>query len=194
LSRAVRLTLLCHGATTTRREAAFPDDQPLAPGEAEKAAGLRPLLPDGVTVLVSPARAARQTAEALSLGHVVDPALRDLDHGRWAGRPIAEIERQEPENLRLWVSDPDAAPHGGELRTQLMARMAGWMDERIASGGRYLVITHPAVIRAIVLHVLGAPAASWSRIDVEHLGVTDIRSDGRRWTLRSINARPGSVA
>ena len=48
-----------------------------------------------------------------------------------------------------------------------------------------VAVTHAAVIRAAILAVMGASAACFARIDVTPLSLTDLRSDGRRWTLRA---------
>ncbi|GHJ93227.1 hypothetical protein SNE510_27460 [Streptomyces sp. NE5-10] len=34
--------------------------------------------------------------------------------GRWCGRTLEEVAGAEAEAVSLWLSDPAAAPHGGE--------------------------------------------------------------------------------
>jgi broad specificity phosphatase PhoE len=63
--------------------------------------------------------------------------------------------------------------------------VAGWLDDLRGEPGHTLAVTHAAVIRAAILAVIGAPAACFARIDVTPLGLTDLRGDGRRWTLRA---------
>jgi hypothetical protein len=46
-------------------------------------------------------------------------------------------------------------------------------------------VTHPVVIQAAMLAILGAPAPAFRNIDVAPLTALDIRSDGRRWAIRS---------
>ncbi|MGO7793307.1 histidine phosphatase family protein, partial [Rhizobium ruizarguesonis] len=53
----------------------------------------------------------------------IDQALCDYDHGRWAVRSIAAVGTEEPENLMGWMSDPEAAPHGGESILDLRTRI-----------------------------------------------------------------------
>ncbi|MHB1796159.1 MAG: histidine phosphatase family protein, partial [Acidobacteriaceae bacterium] len=48
-----------------------------------------------------------------------------------------------------------------------------------------LAVTHPAVVRAAVVLTLQAPAQSLWRIDIPPVSVTDIRSNGQFWSLRS---------
>jgi broad specificity phosphatase PhoE len=64
------------------------------------------------TAWTSPALRARQTAAALQLEAMVDPALKDVDLGRWVGRSFADVQETEPEEIAAWTSRSDAAPHG----------------------------------------------------------------------------------
>lgn len=185
MSRLLRLTLLCHGATPSSRAAAFAADDPLADGEAGRVARILPLLPKAGRLVSAPALCARQTAEILSPEFVVDPELRDISYGRWAGETIASLGVSEPDALAAWRADADAAPHGGESLTRFLARISDWLAVHMREEGHLVAVTHPAVIRAALLSILGAPAAAFWNIDVEHLSVTDLRSDGRRWALRS---------
>jgi broad specificity phosphatase PhoE len=178
-----RLTWICHGATTASRKALFPLDEPLE-GEAAEEAGKMAAPPRADRIVMSPALRARQTAEALSLEARIDLALRDCDHGRWAGKSIAAIEAEEPENLMAWMSDPEAAPHGGESLVDLRTRVAGWMDSESALGGHVIAVSHAAVIRAAVAHVLEAPLSSFWLSDIEPLAIVRMTSNGRRWSLR----------
>jgi broad specificity phosphatase PhoE len=182
-----RITLICHGATAATRRAAFPTDEPLEDetSEAIVAFGLRLRRAD--RVLTSPLVRARQTAAALELDVQEDQALRDLDHGRWAGRTIADVHATEPEAFAAWLGDDAAAPHGGETRSELRRRLAAFMQSQTRATGHTVCVTHAAVVRTVVLHVLDAPAASFWRIDVEPMSTTDVRFDGRRWALRSVN-------
>ncbi|WP_088343536.1 MULTISPECIES: histidine phosphatase family protein [Rhodomicrobium] len=180
-----RLTLICHGATAATRDARFPRDEPLEPKEAARAAALAGGLRRADLVLTGPAQAARQTAAEFAPEAVVEAALRDCDYGDWSGRSIAEIHAEDPDGLAAWLTEPDAAPHGGESIEALCARISVWLDACRARGGHIVAITHNTVIRAALLAVLDAPLASFWRIDIEPLGLLDLRSDGTRWSLRA---------
>jgi broad specificity phosphatase PhoE len=180
-----RITLICHGATSASRSLAFPLDEPIEPKAAERAAALREKLRRPDRIWTSPALRARQTAEALALGAVTDPHLKDCDYGRWAGRPLLDIRQEEPENVAAWLRDAAAAPHGGESVVDLMRRVAGWLDLRGRDAGHHIVITHASVIRAAVLHALKAPAECFWHVDIGPLSIIDLRNDGHRWTWRA---------
>lgn len=182
-----RLTFICHGTTAATRRAAFPADEPLEEQARIDAATLRDRLRRPDRALTSPTLRARQTAEALSLDAREEPALRDLDCGRWAGRALVEIGAAEPGGVQAWLSDPSAAPHGGEALCDLHLRVAAWMHDYGGAAGHTVIVTHAAVIRAAILHVLDAPLSSFWRVDVGPLSLTDVRHDGRRWVLRAAN-------
>lgn len=184
-----RLTLLCHASTDAVRRAAFPADEPLDERGAAQAAAAVGSLDSFDSAWTSPALRARQTAAALGLSAQDDVALRDCDFGRWAGLRLAELQEQEPEAVAAWVADPAAAPHGGESILDVLRRAGTWLDARREERGRAIAVTHPAVIRAAVIHALGAPPSAFWRIDVEPLSVTDLRRNGDRWTLRSTGCR-----
>jgi broad specificity phosphatase PhoE len=185
-SMPTNITLICHGATLANRSAAFPLDESLEDRAMAQAAALRATLRRADRAWTSPAIRARQTAAALSLDPVTDLMLRDCDYGRWAGRQLSEVQDAEPEGVAAWLTDTDAAPHGGESIADLLRRVATWLDQHHRDGGHGIAITHATVIRAAILHAIGAPARSFWCVDVGPLSVTDLRSDGASWKWRAI--------
>jgi hypothetical protein len=49
-------------------------------------------------------------------------------------------------------------------------------------------VAHPAVLRATAIAALNAPPALFWRLDAGPLTRLELRSDGRRWTLRALAA------
>jgi len=116
-----RLTLVAHASTAATARAVFAGDEGLEPrGAAAAAAATR--LRRVTRTVCSPARAAVETAAALGLAATVDAGLADWDLGEWRGRALDEVA-----GVAEWVADPDAAPHGGESLTALLARVAAWL-------------------------------------------------------------------
>ena len=177
-----RLALICHAATSATRLSAFPLDEPVEPQALDGAA-----LPSNLRApkhcWTSPARCAVQTADALALRAVPEPLLRDCDYGRWAGRTLADVERDEPEAMAQWLGDPAAAPHGGETISALIERAGGWLAGLNELSGQIVAVTHQSVIRAALVHVLGAPPQTFWRIDVPPLAIVELKSNGARWAL-----------
>jgi len=178
---ATTLTLISHASTDAVRRAAFPQDEPLDSfGERDCAKARRLRRFDHAWV--APERRAIQTAQALGIVGTIEPALRDADHGRWAGKALAEIE---PETLAAWLSDAVPPPHGGETVQAVLERVAGWMD-RQADAGHSVAVTHPAILRAAIAHALDVGVGSFRRIDVAPLDAA-VLSFSTRWRLRSLS-------
>lgn len=179
-----RLILLCHAATAATRANRFPADDSIEPAAAATLPGLAARLPRFDSALCGRERRVRETAAALEVAVEPVAALDDWDLGRWRGRDLAEVSAAELEAFPAWMSDPESAPHGGESLAALLGRVGAWLAG-MASARRMLAVTHPAVARAAIVHVLGAPATAFWRIDAGPLALVDLRHDGRRWALRS---------
>lgn len=178
-----RLVLICHAATAATRAAAFPADEPVEhPPAAET---IRADL-----ALMGPALACRETASALGLSATVDESLRDCDYGTWRGRTLSELAETSPAAVQEWLTDPAAAPHGGESTNALLTRVGAWLDALPRDHQRIVAVTHPAVVKAAVVHaILGTPQSFW-RIDVAPLSRTVLSGRPTSWTLRSLTASP----
>jgi broad specificity phosphatase PhoE len=181
---SARLTLLSHAPTAATRRSAFPMNEPLE--DLAKLSTLNWQSPRTQQILTAPELRAWQTAEALNLIATPIPELRDLDYDTWQGRTLTDLHTEDPEAIAQWFTDPTAAPHQGESITALITRVQNWLATlTVEETGHTLAITHPAVIRAAILHTLNAPPQSFWRIDIAPLTLTDLRHNGRTWTLRS---------
>jgi broad specificity phosphatase PhoE len=180
-----RLTLISHAPLRSQRRAAFPLDESLEAREAARVAALRWQAPRAQHVLTGPELSTQQTAQALGLAAAVAPELRDCDYGTWRGHEFDELHSANPESILAWLTDPSAAPHGGESVMSLIERVGRWLDGR-STQGHTIAITHPAVIRSAVVCALHAPHQAFWRIDIAPLSLTDIRFRGTVRTLRSV--------
>lgn len=145
-------------------------------------------LPAGHEAFCSPALRARQTAAAAGLECRTEPRLAECDFGRWAGRTLSDICREDPAAAECWMTDPDARPHGGETLTELSDRVGVWLAETAgADDGCLVAITHGGVIKAAVTHVLRAPLMAFWQIDAQPLTLTELQVRGRRWTVTRVN-------
>jgi broad specificity phosphatase PhoE len=179
VSEVVRLTLVTHAMTDAMAAGRFPTDEGVNALGRTQTAGvdLGPL----DRTMCGPEARTRQTAELLGLTAEVDPRLADLDYGRWRGDHLGRVA---PAELAVWLTDPTRAPHGGETVVALIDRVRGWLDALTTQRGRLAAVTHPAVVRAAVLVVLDAPAASFWRLDVEPVSRTVLHYRGHAWNLR----------
>ena len=182
-----RLSLVCHVRTEAQRLGRFAEDEAVDDKHLTPAATLAGRLGKTVRILCAPETRTRQTAEALGGPLEIIPALADFDCGAWRGQRLSDLQLSAPEALATWIADPEAVPHGGESVLQLCARIGAWLDG-FREDGHFVVVTHPFVIRAAILHALTASPASFNMIDVEPLSVTDLRLNGR-WRLRMAQER-----
>lgn len=187
--RVRRLLLIRHAPTPATRISAFPADEPLDDSGRAAAAQLGALLPRGADLVSSPALRCSQTAEAAGRAPRTDSELRDCDFGSWAGHTLAEIHATDPDAVARWMTDPSAAPHGGETLAAVAARVGKWLDT--CSGGHDLTIaiTHAEVVKVAVMHALSAPLQAFWQIDVSPLSVTELHAHDGRWMLTRTNCR-----
>jgi broad specificity phosphatase PhoE len=184
-SPPTRLTLISHAATRAQHRAAFQVvDEPVGESEMAEIAALGWSAPRAQQVCSGPERRVQETAEALGLSATVVTELRDCDYGKWSGRELGEVQSGEPERVLTWLTDATAAPHGGESIVALVDRVGRWLEEQRGTG-HIIAVTHPAVIRAAIVCALEAPLQAFWRIDIAPLSLTDLRFNGRVWTLRS---------
>lgn len=176
MTAVLRLTLVSHAMTDAMAAGRFPVDEPLSETGRQQITRLE--VKPGAHTSTGPERRARQTAELLGLPATEDPRLADLDYGRWRGQ---ELDNIDPEQLRVWLTDPAASPHGGESIVDLVERVNGWLA---ALDGDTVAVTHPAVIRAAILLALDAPPNAFWRIDIAPAGRTVLHYRGQSWTLR----------
>jgi len=187
---ANRITLIAHATTRDLRSATFGGDDGLDDIGRASARRLAGSLGRVDHCWTSPALRARETAELLGLTPTVDQRLRDCDYGRWTGLKFQQVLLKEPRKLVSWIRNPNAAPHGGESIPEVLERVTAWMREPSQAKGHTVAVTHAAVIRAAIVHVLEAGLPSFWRVDVTPLSQTDLRTNGRRWVLRSIGPIP----
>ncbi|XRQ09148.1 histidine phosphatase family protein [Actinomadura welshii] len=162
-----------HATSAGMREARFPAGgaagDPADAGGLARARRLAGTLP-GTEAWSSPARAALQTCAALGLAARPVAALAEAGHGRWSGVPYARVAAEEPDALARWLSDPHAAPHGGESRSAVAARVAAWLG----TGAAGVAVCDAGAIRAALAHALGVDVTAADRIDLAPLSTTQL--------------------
>ena len=177
------MTLLVHASSQATAGVTFPADEPPDRRGTTRAAALRGHLPRAAHRLRAPDRTSAGTCAALGLTTDADPGLRDWETGRWTGRSLDDVAAAEPDAVTAWLTDPTAAPHGGESLLDLLGRVRDRLAELPA--GHTLAVCGPAVARAAVVVVMGAPPTAFWRLDAAPLSVTDLRGGPDRWRVRS---------
>ena len=140
-----------------------------------------PDVPRATAIVASPMIRTQETATAISrrLGRAVvtDPRLAEGDFGEWEGLTSDEIETRWPGQLRDWHETGTFAIPGGESIAQTGQRLAGAMDDLIASslGKTVVVVSHAVALRSVIGTAFGAPASQWHRIRIAPASVSMIR-------------------
>ena len=118
-------------------------------------------LAQGCRIVSSPARRARDLAQHLGDGIVLEDKLQELHFGEWEGRLWRDLGRQ---TVDAWLDGlPDAAPPGGETLSAMAARCAAWLASLDRAGPPVLAVTHAgpsSVIRALIA---GEPLLTYLR-------------------------------
>ncbi|GAA0451696.1 phosphoglycerate mutase [Actinoplanes capillaceus] len=177
------LRLIAAGHTRALRRAVFGGDDPLDEAARNIARTLH--LPTRGPWLTGPSPAARETATLLGATPAIDPALADPDHGTWTGHTLDQID---PADLHTWLTDPAAAPHGGESHTQLLTRATTWLRNQHQPA--LTAVAHPTIIRAVLAAALDLPATTIRRLDVAPLSVTRLTHHPDGWHLHLPQSTP----
>jgi broad specificity phosphatase PhoE len=109
-----------------------------------------------------------------------------LDFSRWAGRELAEVGQSEPEGLNRWLSDPAAAPHGGESLADLVRRVGALCDGQDWPQGRSALVVTSLVARAAAVHALGVGPAAIFRLDLAPLSRVGVSGQAGSWRLQQL--------
>lgn len=175
---AQRLILVAHGATAGTRELRFGDRTGLLDPGAVGA-----LSEHVVSWSSAPEPACVATARCLGQQPQLLSSLSGLDVGSWSGCPLSRVAETDPDGLRSWLSDPTAAPHGGESLATLIERVGTFCDGHDWAQGRNLVVVTPLVARAMAVHALGVDDSVIFRVDLSPLGRVGLSRAGSTWRL-----------
>jgi broad specificity phosphatase PhoE len=142
----------------------------------------------------SPLRRARHTAETLlrRQGHGLEPELDDnlleIDLAPWTGLRVSELRERDPEGERLWRHAPeqlelrrlDGTPYrpvpelmeqAGRFLDGLLERHGDPLDP-LAPASTVLVVAHNAILRCLLLRMLGLPAGSFRRLRLDNASIS----------------------
>jgi len=158
---------------------------------------LAPLAEEVDTVVSSPVRRTRESAEILSerLGRpmVTEDGLAEMEFGSWDGLTYAEVRERYPEDLDSWLVSLDHLPGGGESFRSVQERVLASLDSLLETyaGRTVLLVSHVTPIKVLVARALGAPLEAVHRMQLAPASVTVLAffDDGDA-SMRMFNARP----
>lgn len=116
---------------------------------------------------------------------VREQALRDMDHGRWAGQRFTDVEAYDGQALIGWLSDPTKGCPDGESMEQARQRVAPWVDGLPVSDGAICAISHAMTIRVALAHMIDMPLHTTLAIDIAPLSRLHLSFHGR-WRLQAL--------
>lgn len=162
----LRMILVRHASTPWTRERRLQGtrDIALSPEGRAQAEAVGRLLADRPldAVYASPLARTIETARAIAASHGqevrIHPAFADMSFGQWEGLTPPEIEARDPEEYRLWTTEPHraAAPGGDSLGAVRERLVAGLSELRAAHRGQTVVLVgHGVPSRILILEALG---------------------------------------
>jgi ribonuclease H / adenosylcobalamin/alpha-ribazole phosphatase len=167
----------------------------------EVAEWLAPLGEAVETVVTSPVRRTRESAEILAerlgLDLVEEPGFAEMEFGTWDRMTFAEVREQRSEELEQWLGNLDVAPGGGEsfrdVHRRVLAGLARLL-ERYA-GRTVIVVSHVTPIKTLVAHAVDAPLSALFRMELSTASVSVVSffgddPDDLRGSMRLYNAQP----
>lgn len=154
-----RLILIRHGESEWNADGILQGqaDPPLSERGREQARALvgwaRGLKPDGV--VTSDLGRARETASILGWPDAKpDARWREVDIGKWAGRPSAEVRAQEGDAFMAWRRG-EYVPEGGESYDAMGERAAQAARALLERSGTQVAVCHGGPIRMVCVKLLG---------------------------------------
>ncbi|MHC4262292.1 MAG: histidine phosphatase family protein [Planctomycetota bacterium] len=107
----------------------------------------------------------------------IDPRLREISRGDWAGRPIEDVRREQPGAIEAWFAEPETRrPPGGESIADLRSRVLEGLRDLVGefAGGEVAVVAHGWVIRSTLGWVLGLPSVALTRLHVPPASIATV--------------------
>lgn len=152
--------------------------------EIQKIAPLIAMLElDGI--YTSPLRRAVQTARVVAEGTNLpirkSEALNEIAFGDWAGRHFDDLI--DDELYRRFIKSPaKTLLPGGETISDVQRRGLSVIHEAAQQvpAGRFLMVSHGDVIRAILSHYMKLPLNEYRRLRVDNGSLSALQTD-RRW-------------
>jgi probable phosphoglycerate mutase len=142
----------------------------------------------------SPVQRATETAtviaEALGLPVQAEPAIEELDFGRWTGQTFDELSSDS--DWRTYNQFRSAAPlAGGGFLLDVQARVIAWMAARARSAPEttLVAVSHADVIRCALAACAGISLDLALRLEIAPASISEIRIGEHQLLIRRINDR-----
>jgi broad specificity phosphatase PhoE len=108
------------------------------------------------------------------LAVIDEPAFTDIHLGDWEGRSKREVEQEEPEQWKIWISRPERLKReGAETLTEVQERAYRGLQRIVQDQGQgertmtIAVVSHRAVLKALIARCLGLPEPYFWKIHLD---------------------------
>ncbi len=146
------------------------------------------------SVYTSPLRRAYNTAAILAEPHQlklkVFDELTEIQLGDWQGLHIDETKRKWPELWQQSRIDPsELTMPNGESYRQVSERAIQAFERVVQAswGKQAVVVTHDAIVKTLVAHVLGVSNSIYRRFEINNASLSMIRVINSSYHLITLN-------
>ncbi len=180
------LWLIRHAPVDGPRGVIHGPDAPADISDAAAFAALRSRLPPSASAFCSPARRTWETALALGLNPIKEPAFREQAFGAWTGRRHDDLAVELGAAYQdFWRSPGSNRPPGGESFVDQVSRVAAGLAALPA--GDVVLVVHSGTIRAALAVALDVAPESALRFVIDPLSVTRIDRLDSGWRIVAVN-------
>ena len=197
----VEIILVRHGLTLWNFEGRIQgiSDTELAPEGLRQAKLLAENFPfDKVDAIYSSDLSRAKTtaqfvADKFGLTVQPDAGFREVDFGEWEGKYFSNLEKENPEMLKIFHTQPDKLKLDGfETFEKAQVRAMDALKKIIANhetGGesRVVIVAHGTINRLILFGILDIPIKNLWRLNQFNTAVNILRIDDGGFTVRLIN-------
>ncbi|MCR4440886.1 MAG: histidine phosphatase family protein [Peptococcaceae bacterium] len=193
-----RIILIRHGLTLWNYELRYQGhtDTRLNSEGVRQARALRERIRNEklVAVFSSDLRRAVETAQIIASSHRLEvktsPLLREINFGVWEGLTYQDIERDYPEQLRIWKEAPHLLKvERAETFVELKERALKGLQEILAvyPSGNIAVVTHGGTIAAMLCGLLNEPLSNMWKYRQKNAAVNIVVIRGKEVTVELLN-------
>jgi alpha-ribazole phosphatase len=188
MSDETNLWLIRHAPVDGPRGVIHGPDAPADVGDAAAFTALKARLPPNAFAVCSPARRTRETARALGLDAVEEPAFREQDFGTWTGRRHNDLITELGEAYQVfWQSPASNRPPGGESFVDQIDRAKTGLANLPA--GDAVCVVHSGTVRAVLAIALDLAPDNALRLVIDPLSLTRIDRIATSWRVVAVNQR-----
>lgn len=193
-----RVILVRHGETTWNEEGRFQGhiDVELNDKGTKQAKAVAARLGEMQidAVYSSPLKRSMATAKLIAdyrnLEPIVEEGFVEINHGRWEGLHLKDVQREHKELYQKWLEHPkDAVMPGGESLTHVRERaVAAFRKVLTGQDGKTIVIVgHDAVNKILICECLGLDNSHFWQIKQSNGGISVVDYQSGQFKLMVLN-------